>query len=246
MEVLRRMRQRAAVFVDGAAPDRQIRVPELDRGGLKPRRPAGRDARLWRESRFPGASARARRDRRGRRLMVEPAPAQRGATPRWGAPRVKTRSPPPCFVWNAGPSGRPGARRWRTLVASLSTRVHTAVPSRIRRTMSSSERLRPNHASQSVSPFRQARLTTCLETAPLNSTHSARCPVRYPLGLPPCAWRARPGASRQRLESVTACGPRSRRRLAPPVAGESGHPAITPPSNFHHFRDTADRSGRSV
>jgi hypothetical protein len=26
--------------------------------------------------------------------------------------------------------------------------------------------------------------------------------------------------------------------LAPPVGWASGHPEITPPSNFHHFRDT--------
>jgi hypothetical protein len=48
-----------------------------------------------------------------------------------------------------------------------------AVPSRINRMMSSSARLRAHQASQSTFTLRQARLTTSLLTAPLNSANSA-------------------------------------------------------------------------
>ena len=73
-----------------------------------------------------------------------------------------------------------------TVVARLSMRVRTTVPSRseapnaIRpregpnRTMSSSARLRPHHASRSALTLRQARLTTSFETAPSKSAKRAR------------------------------------------------------------------------
>jgi hypothetical protein len=73
------------------------------------------------------------------------------------------------------PSRRtPIAASTDTLVARLSIRVRTTVPSRISRTMSSSARLRAHHASQSTFTFRQVRLTTSLETAPSKSALSAR------------------------------------------------------------------------
>jgi len=59
-------------------------------------------------------------------------------------------------------------------VAFLSSRVRITVPSRMRRTMSSSARLRADQASQSTFTLRQARLTTSLLTAPSNSPNSAR------------------------------------------------------------------------
>ncbi len=53
--------------------------------------------------------------------------------------------------------------------AFLSSRVLMTVPSRIRRTMSSSARLRAHQASQSTFTLRQARLTTMSHVAPLVS-----------------------------------------------------------------------------
>lgn len=73
------------------------------------------------------------------------------------------------------PSRRtPIAARTEMFVAFRSSRVRITVPSRIRRTMSSSARLRAHQASQSTLTFRQARLTTSLLTAPSNNPNSAR------------------------------------------------------------------------
>ena len=59
-------------------------------------------------------------------------------------------------------------------VAFRSSRVLITVPSGIRRTMSSSARLRAQQASRSTFTLRQARLTTSLLTAPPNRPNSAR------------------------------------------------------------------------
>ena len=71
----------------------------------------------------------------------------------------------------------------------LERRTRTTVPSRTRRTMSSCDRSRFCHASQSVCTLCQARLTASLPMAPPNSAPSARrtrrvlVPARYALAI---------------------------------------------------------------
>ncbi len=85
---------------------------------------------------------------------------------------------PPMFLTAKStfcPSRRtPSTTSSEMFVAFLSRRTRTTVPSRIRRTMSSSAKSRAFQASQSIRTLRHIRLTTSLPTAPPNKADSAR------------------------------------------------------------------------
>ena len=94
------------------------------------------------------------------------------------------------------PSRRtPRATRTERLVALLSTRTRTTVPSRMRRTISSPARSRFCHASQSACTLCQARLTVSLPTAPPNSAAERAA-------HPPGVGAGKIGPGNQRLRSL--------------------------------------------
>ena len=102
-------------------------------------------------------------------------------------------------VDHAEPIATRAERDWRL----GSSHARTTVPSRIRRTTSSSASERWHHASQSACHFRHVRLTVSFDTAPLNSVPAP----------------ASPGAG--------WCRTGRRPRSAPPPASSSAHSVAT-------------------
>jgi hypothetical protein len=87
----------------------------------------------------------------------------------FGAFEITAAGEPVLLFWKIDLYDTPMAAKTEIFVAFRSNRVLMTVPSKIRRTMSSSAKSRATHASQSNFTLRQARLTTSLLTAPWNS-----------------------------------------------------------------------------
>ena len=133
-----------AVLVNGAAPDRQRIAPQFHKRGFQPRRAV--------PDHEPGPPE-------ATRIKISEKPA-----PRCGARAAHIHDGKQHL---SRPSRRtPMAARTEMLVALLSIRVLTTVPSRITRMISSPARLRAHRASRSDLTLRQARLTTSLLTPP--------------------------------------------------------------------------------
>src|SRR6516165_1619918 len=150
VQLLRRMGQQVAMLVHRAALDRHLR-------------PQRRERRLQ-----AGAPS---------TMASSGVPRPRATRSSRKARQAASLSPPMFFRPSSTfcPSRHtPRATSTDSPVARLSRRTRTTVPSRMRRTMSSFDRSRFCHDSQSVWTLCQARLTTSLPMAPPNSAPSAR------------------------------------------------------------------------
>ena len=205
MEPLRRVREQVAALVSRAPLDRDVGPHGTsDHGAASAASSPGAPSTTTR----PGAF-------RPRRVMSSRKAVQAGA-------------PSPPMVLSASrvfwPSRRtPTATSSERAVALRSILARTTVPSRIRRTMSSSPRSRAFRASQSVRTLRHARLTTALPTAPSNSAAKARRARRVlvPAGQAPAISASARSVSR-----------RSRR------SPFERHPAVPPSSRASRARGT--------
>ncbi len=150
------MAEQVAVLVHGAALDRQVLAPQRDEGASRP----GAPSTMTKSGRFSPA---------GIEVVEEPPPRRRA---------LSAHAPVDSRIFR--PSRRtPMAVSTEMFVAFLSSRVRITVPSRIRRTMSSSARLHVHHGSRFTFTFRHARLTTsvtgrALEQAEQRALHPPR------------------------------------------------------------------------